>query len=667
MNAVWIVDDDQSIRWVLEKALAREGFAVRVFGTARDCLAALAAESPQVLVSDIRMPGGSGIELLQQFRAQRPQTPVIIMTAYSDLDSAVSAFQGGAFEYLPKPFDLPKAIELIRRAVDESVRESAEEEALEVSLDMLGQAPAMQEVFRAIGRLSQSNVTVLITGESGTGKELVARALHKHSPRAAQTFVALNTAAIPRDLLESELFGHERGAFTGAQQMRRGRFEQAEGGTLFLDEIGDMPAELQTRLLRVLSDGQYYRVGGHQPMKANVRVIAATHQNLEERVRQGLFREDLFHRLNVIRLRLPPLRERADDIPLLVRHFLQKSARELGGDPKRLTTEAMRVMKAFAWPGNVRQLENMCHWLTVMAPAQVVDVKDLPQEIKDSVAPVFVAAAPWPSSAESGGSLAGAAAGPGARDGGLPAHGDAGGGSGFGAGGGQGFGTGAGQGFGAGGGQGPAAGGGGLGAGAYPAAGSAGVAAGMGSAANVGRAPGAAGPGSMGPGSMGSAASGEGGMGSGLASNAMGAGRPGFAGPGAAGMGVPGSAGAGFGASGFGPPGFGSVRPGAGPGPLGATSPGPFGAPADGAVTRWSQLLEREVSALLAAQPIEQRGDGSSQLMDQLSREFEGTIIRTALRHTRGRRIDAALRLGIGRNTITRKIQELRLEDDDER
>ncbi|HMN66450.1 MAG TPA: nitrogen regulation protein NR(I), partial [Burkholderiaceae bacterium] len=394
MNAVWIVDDDQSIRWVLEKALAREGFAVRAFGTAAECLAALDDDAPQVLVSDIRMPGASGIDLLQKFRARRPGTPVIIMTAYSDLESAVSAFQGGAFEYLPKPFDLPAAIELIRRAVEESEREASVEEHAEGGLDMLGQAPAMQEVFRAIGRLSQSNVTVLITGESGTGKELVARALHEHSPRAKAAFVALNTAAIPRDLLESELFGHERGAFTGAQQMRRGRFEQAEGGTLFLDEIGDMPAELQTRLLRVLSDGQFYRVGGHQPMKANVRVIAATHQNLEERVRQGLFREDLFHRLNVIRLRLPPLRERGEDIPLLVRHFMQKSARELGGEPKRLSAEAMRVLQAFAWPGNVRQLENACHWLTVMAPGQVIDAKDLPPEIREAVGVAVLEAAP---------------------------------------------------------------------------------------------------------------------------------------------------------------------------------------------------------------------------------------------------------------------------------
>jgi two-component system nitrogen regulation response regulator GlnG len=330
MKPIWIVDDDQSIRFVLEKALAREELPVRSFTNPRDVLLALDTDEPQVLVSDIRMPGGSGIDLLSKVKERLPGLPVIIMTAYSDLDSAVSAFQGGAFEYLPKPFDLPKAIELIRRAVDESVREEVIDERVTQMPEMLGQAPAMQDVFRAIGRLSQSNVTVMITGESGSGKELVARALHKHSPRGNGPFVAINTAAIPKDLLESELFGHERGAFTGAQTMRRGRFEQADGGTLFLDEIGDMPFDLQTRLLRVLSDGQFYRVGGHHPIKSNVRVIAATHQNLEERVRQGVFREDLFHRLNVIRLRLPALRERREDIPTLTRFFLQKSAKDLG-------------------------------------------------------------------------------------------------------------------------------------------------------------------------------------------------------------------------------------------------------------------------------------------------------------------------------------------------
>ena len=385
MKPIWIVDDDQSIRFVLEKALLREHLPTRSFSNSRDVLAALSLDAeedgPQVLVSDIRMPGGSGLELLEKVKAKYPGLPVIIMTAYSDLDSAVSAFQGGAFEYLPKPFDLPKAVELIRRAVEESQREEVAEERMAEAPEMLGQAPAMQDVFRAIGRLSQSNVTVMITGESGSGKELVARALHKHSPRANGPFVAINTAAIPKDLLESELFGHERGAFTGAQTMRRGRFEQADGGTLFLDEIGDMPFDLQTRLLRVLSDGHYYRVGGHSAVKTNVRVIAATHQDLERRVKDGAFREDLFHRLNVIRLRLPPLRERKEDIAVLARHFMQQSAKQLGVEPKRISDAALVLLEGFAFPGNVRQLENVCHWLTVMAPSQVIEPKDLPPEV----------------------------------------------------------------------------------------------------------------------------------------------------------------------------------------------------------------------------------------------------------------------------------------------
>jgi two-component system nitrogen regulation response regulator GlnG len=396
MKPIWVVDDDQSIRFVLEKALQREDFSVRCFANPREVLKALEDDAPQVLVSDIRMPGGSGIDLLSAVKQRHPGLPVIIMTAYSDLDSAVSAFQGGAFEYLPKPFDVVKAVELIRRAVEESLREDVADAAQTQMPEMLGQASAMQDVFRAIGRLSQSNVTVMITGESGTGKELVARALHKHSPRGdlgnKGPFVAINTAAIPKDLLESELFGHERGAFTGAQTTRRGRFEQADGGTLFLDEIGDMPFDLQTRLLRVLSDGQFYRVGGHQPLKANVRVIAATHQNLEERVRQGNFREDLYHRLNVIRLRLPPLRERREDIPMLTRFFLGKSAKELGVEAKRITESALARLATFDFPGNVRQLENLCHWLTVMAPAQVVEPKDLPPELLG--APATAATAP---------------------------------------------------------------------------------------------------------------------------------------------------------------------------------------------------------------------------------------------------------------------------------
>jgi two-component system nitrogen regulation response regulator GlnG len=385
MKPIWIVDDDQSIRFVLEKALLREGLPTRSFTNPREVMKALEAEGesdgPQVLVSDIRMPGGSGLDLLTAIKQRMPGLPVIIMTAFSDLDSAVSAFQSGAFEYLPKPFDLPKAVELIRRAVGESQREDVAEEKMADAPEMLGQAPAMQDVFRGIGRLAQSHVTVLITGESGSGKELVAHALHKHSPRANQPFVAINTAAIPKDLLESELFGHERGAFTGAQASRRGRFEQADGGTLFLDEIGDMPFDLQTRLLRVLSDGNFYRVGGHSAVKANVRVIAATHQDLEQRVKEGVFREDLYHRLNVIRLRLPALRERREDVPVLARYFLQRSAQQLGVEPKRVADAALDRLSQFQFPGNVRQLENICHWLTVMAPTQVIEVKDLPPEV----------------------------------------------------------------------------------------------------------------------------------------------------------------------------------------------------------------------------------------------------------------------------------------------
>jgi two-component system, NtrC family, nitrogen regulation response regulator GlnG len=386
MKPVWIVDDDRSIRWVLEKALAREEIAFKSFVSAYEVLQALAGGQPSVLVSDIRMPGESGLILLDKVKERFPHLPVIIMTAYSDLDSAVAAFQGGAFEYLPKPFDVDHAVALIRRAMVQAPAVAPVEAVTGDSAEMLGQAPAMQEVFRAIGRLSASGATVLITGESGTGKELVARALHRHSPRAAAPFIAINTAAIPKDLLESELFGHERGAFTGAQNARRGRFEQAEGGTLFLDEIGDMPPDLQVRLLRVLADGEYYRVGGHAPQRSSVRVIAATHQNLEERVRHGLFREDLLHRLNVVRLRLPALRERQEDIAPLARHFLLKSARDLNVEPKVLSEDALKLLSAFSFPGNVRQLENVCHWVTVMAPGQRIDVADLPAELRDPAA-----------------------------------------------------------------------------------------------------------------------------------------------------------------------------------------------------------------------------------------------------------------------------------------
>ena len=394
MKPIWVIDDDQSIRFVLQRALEREQLPVRLFSDPRELLAALdAGDAPQVLVSDIRMPGGSGIELLAEVKRRQAELPVIVMTAYTDLDSAVGAFQGGAFEYLPKPFDVARAVELVRRAIDESQRGQAADAGGAEMPQMLGQAPAMQDVFRAIGRLGQSQATVLITGASGTGKELVALALHRHSRRAQGPFVAINTAAVPRDLLESELFGHERGAFTGAQAQRRGRFEQAAGGTLFLDEIGDMPLELQTRLLRVLSDGQYHRVGGQQPLRVEARIIAATHQDLDEQVRQGRFREDLYHRLNVIRLRLPPLRERREDIPELARFFLARSAQELGVEPKRIAEAALARMCAFDYPGNVRQLENLCRWLTVMAPAQVIQSEDLPPDLFE---PLPVAAAPAP-------------------------------------------------------------------------------------------------------------------------------------------------------------------------------------------------------------------------------------------------------------------------------
>ncbi|MBB5214247.1 nitrogen regulation protein NR(I) [Parapusillimonas granuli] len=387
MKAVWIVDDDQSIRWVLEKALARASMPVRSFASAAEALDALQDGAPAVLVTDVRMPGQDGLALLQRIKREHPGLPVIVMTAFSDLNSTVEAFQKGAFDYLPKPFDVNVALSLIRRAAqtaepdDAAVPDTGGGAAAAGRIMMQSLAPAMQEVFRAIGRLASSAATVLITGESGTGKELIARALHEHSNRAGGPFVALNAAAIPKDLLEAELFGHERGAFTGATQQRRGRFEEAGGGTLFLDEIGDMPFELQTRLLRVLAEGSFYRVGGSQAIRADVRIVAATHQPLEQRVAEGRFREDLFHRLNVIRLRLPPLRERKEDIPALVRLFLQHSAADMGVPVRRLTPEALRALSAFDYPGNIRQLENFCQWLTVMSSGQVIEPKDLPPEI----------------------------------------------------------------------------------------------------------------------------------------------------------------------------------------------------------------------------------------------------------------------------------------------
>ncbi len=503
-SEVWIVDDDQSIRWVLERALTKAGLTVRAFVSPAAARAALGSNHPAVVVTDIRMPEETGMAFLASLRAAGVQAPVIVMTAYSDLDSAVAAFQGGAFEYLAKPFDIEAATTLVRRALEQSLQSGASQvpTTSDVPGELLGQAPAMQDLFRAIGRLSQSAATVLITGESGSGKELVAAALHRHSPRSDQAFVALNTAAIPRDLLESELFGHERGAFTGALALRRGRFEQADGGTLFLDEIGDMPADLQTRLLRVLSDGQFYRVGGQQPIKANVRVIAATHQDLEARVKAGLFREDLFHRLNVIRLRVPSLRERQADISLLAKHFMAKSAANLGLEPKRISDQAMEVLEQFDWSGNVRQLQNTCHWLNVMAAGQVIDIVDLPPEL--------VAKAPPVSSDVAGGLAVDSPK----RD----------------------------------------------------------------SLADLN-----------------TVASGKG---LNFAQDSL----------------------------------------------------------------QWSEPLRRHVEQLLALQSDTIEDIHSSQLLAELENQFEATLIKAAIAHTRGRRIEAAIRLGIGRNTITRKIQDLGLD-----
>ncbi|XTP31860.1 nitrogen regulation protein NR(I) [Microbulbifer sp. MCCC 1A16149] len=384
-NRVWIIDDDRSIRWVLERALSRAGIDTTCYENGDRALDDFYSESPDVVISDIRMPGSDGFKLLQRFQSERPELPIIIMTAHSDLDSAVAAYQGGAFEYLPKPFDVDEAVAVTRRALAHANEQQPEEPVIiengTGNKEIIGEAPAMQEVFRAIGRLSHSNITVLINGESGTGKELVAAALHNHSPRKNQPFIALNMAAIPKDLMESELFGHEKGAFTGASAQRAGRFEQANGGTLFLDEIGDMPAETQTRLLRVLADGEFYRVGGHTPVKVDVRIIAATHQDLERLVEQHKFREDLFHRLNVIRIHIPRLADRREDIPRLVRHFFNSAAKDLGVEPKILLKETEEYLSGLDWPGNVRQLENTCRWITVMASGREVLVDDLPPEL----------------------------------------------------------------------------------------------------------------------------------------------------------------------------------------------------------------------------------------------------------------------------------------------
>ncbi|AUU22682.1 nitrogen regulation protein NR(I) [Aeromonas caviae] len=382
---VWIVDDDSSIRWVLERTLGSEGFECESFADGEALLSSLEMRSPDVILSDIRMPGIDGLSLLEQIHRRQADLPIIIMTAHSDLDSAVNAYQRGAFEYLPKPFDIDEAVTLVRRAEnhlkEQRTKRKARQQEAATTPEIIGEAPAMQEVFRAIGRLSRSSISVLINGQSGTGKELVAHALHKHSPRAHKNFIALNMAAIPKDLIESELFGHEKGAFTGANNIRHGRFEQADGGTLFLDEIGDMPLDVQTRLLRVLADGQFYRVGGHQPVQVDVRIIAATHQNLEKRVADGEFREDLFHRLNVIRIHIPALKERREDIPQLAQHFLLRAAKELNVEAKSLHPDTQTYISRLPWPGNVRQLENVCRWLTVMASGQEVLVGDLPTEL----------------------------------------------------------------------------------------------------------------------------------------------------------------------------------------------------------------------------------------------------------------------------------------------
>jgi two-component system nitrogen regulation response regulator GlnG len=394
---VWIVDDDRSIRWVLEKALAGAGITTHSFADADSLTRRLRQETPDAIISDIRMPGTDGLQLLARIRGSHPELPVIITTAHSDLDSAVASYQGGAFEYLPKPFDIDEVVNVTKRALahHRARQQEVAPEARAEATEIIGEAPAMQEVFRAIGRLSNSLITVLINGESGTGKELVAQALHRHSPRANGPFIALNMAAIPKDLMESELFGHEKGAFTGAQALRRGRFEQADGGTLFLDEIGDMPHDTQTRLLRVLADSEFYRVGGLTPVHVSVRIIAATHQNLEQLVREGRFREDLYHRLNVIRIHLPGLRERREDIPRLARHFLQRAAKELGGEPKLLLPEAEAYLAGLPWPGNVRQLENVCRWLTVMASGREIHVADLPPELQAAPSTETAAEGDW--------------------------------------------------------------------------------------------------------------------------------------------------------------------------------------------------------------------------------------------------------------------------------
>jgi two-component system nitrogen regulation response regulator GlnG len=392
---IWIIDDDDSIRWVLDKALSKAGYSTEIFNSADDALEHLENDTPAVILSDIRMPGTSGLDLLSEVLGHYPDIPVIIMTAHTDLDSAVASYDKGAFEYLPKPFDIADALSLVERALDHAQPGETGANVTEEDSLIIGEAPAMQDIFRAIGRLSQSDLTVLISGESGTGKELVARSLHDHSPRRNGPFIAINTGSIPSELLDSELFGHEKGAFTGAQAQHKGRFEQANGGTLFLDEIGDMPAASQTRLLRVLSEGKFFRVGGREELNVDVRIVAATHQDLETLVRDGSFREDLFHRLNVVRLRIPTLRERREDIPKLIRSFLKRTASELNVDERQLNDEAMQYLCNLPWPGNIRQLENTCRWLSVMAPSQTVQLNDLPPDLKDQESEAAATESGW--------------------------------------------------------------------------------------------------------------------------------------------------------------------------------------------------------------------------------------------------------------------------------
>ena len=381
MTNVWIIDDEESIRTICTSAL-EDLFKIEAFSSASQALLALNSSKPDLIITDIKMPGMSGLEFLDKVSEKYPDLPTIIITAHANMDNALSAYKGGAFEYLTKPFDINEIRKLVIKAT--KTKKTNLQEGLEESKSkIVGKAGSMQEVFKAIGKISKTDITVLIRGESGTGKELIAQSVHANSSRNNEPFVAINVAAIPHELLESELFGHEKGSFTGAQSQRIGRFEQALGGTLFLDEIGDMHPELQTRLLRVLSSHEFYRVGGQKPIKSDVRIIAATNQNIEQLIKTGKFREDLYHRLNVFRIELPPLRKRKEDIPMLVKHFLSKSAAEIKGDEKGIDKNAMKILNDYDWPGNIRQLENTCRYITVMAPSASITADDIPDEIKN--------------------------------------------------------------------------------------------------------------------------------------------------------------------------------------------------------------------------------------------------------------------------------------------